>query len=219
MEHNSIEIIYNYLIPLSYNDILNFCSTNTLYTSIYQDDYFWKCKFDYHYPEKNGIVPLNLSAKDFLIMRHHDNVKLIKLYKSVIKYNLYDGVVNTAQPGTLQWLQQEAWITRKRQNGRIILENIDSIWVTKNTTIKDIIQHLMLIDNNYRNDYAYLTSNTLELLSFDGITTTATIDHYLSIYDKLSKYWHDLDSIVIKEKNKTDGYIGNFDGDEPNIWY
>ncbi|SNW62800.1 Hypothetical protein ORPV_896 [Orpheovirus IHUMI-LCC2] len=216
MENNSIEIIYHYLIPLSYKDILNFCITNISYSSIYKDEYFWRCKFNYHYPEKNGIVPLNLSAKDFLIMKDNNNIKLIKLYKSVIKYNIYDHVVNTTQPGTLEWFLRENWITKQKNNGSLVLENIGSIWITKNTTIKDIMHHIMLIDksNTYKSNYEYLSHHILELISSDGITTIATINYYLAIYHKLSQYWHDIDSIVIKEKKITD-----IDGDDINIWY
>ena len=85
MYNFSYEIMYNYLLPLSYDDILNYCRTDQWTRNICKDNYFWRMKYEYNYPDQNGIIPFNLTPMQFAKMDSRGDVKLLPVYKGNVK--------------------------------------------------------------------------------------------------------------------------------------
>ena len=59
MTELSTEIIYNILINLPYNDIMNYCSTNSSSNVLCHDPYFWMNKLDHDFVPVRGTYPSN----------------------------------------------------------------------------------------------------------------------------------------------------------------
>ena len=81
------EVMYQFLVPLSYEDTISYCSINRAANSICQDTWFWIQKLDYKLQYPSGHKP------SYYIMNHeHPDDKGIDIYKRWMRENLGSGL-------------------------------------------------------------------------------------------------------------------------------
>ncbi|SNW62309.1 Hypothetical protein ORPV_405 [Orpheovirus IHUMI-LCC2] len=203
------EVIYNYLYPLSYSNIINYCRTNTYNVNICDDDYFWMTKFNLDYPEEEGIIPFDLPPKEFFREIEKNNIKSIPIYKRINGNKV---------------ALTEIWIS-KEENIYDIVSSILEYDVPKNNnimidyiySIDDNSQYLRYMNQLIQSERHYLSQWSIQfiddkgdiLLEFDDLNKKNAISN-------ISTIWNELNNIYIGRKNLR---LGEMDRDAMSYLY